>query len=52
MATIGWGVMAFGIGILFGGTWIVWLTAFATTVAAVAVNRRLARIGTHRSSNN
>jgi uncharacterized membrane protein YjjP (DUF1212 family) len=46
MATMGWGVMAFGIGILFGGTWIVWLTAFATTVAAVAVNRRLARIGT------
>ncbi|MFT4199473.1 threonine/serine ThrE exporter family protein [Gordonia sp. (in: high G+C Gram-positive bacteria)] len=46
VATIAWGLMALGIGVFLGGTWIVWLTAFATTVVVIEFNRRLNRIGT------
>ncbi|MDL9936895.1 threonine/serine exporter family protein [Gordonia sp. ABSL1-1] len=45
VATSAWGVMASGISVLLGGRVIVALLAFATTVAIVAVNRRLNRIG-------
>ncbi|GED98497.1 threonine/serine ThrE exporter family protein [Gordonia crocea] len=46
VSTVAWGLMASGVGIYLGGTWIVWLTAFATTIAIVTVNRFLNRIGT------
>lgn len=46
VSTFAWGLMALGVGIYLGGTWVVWLTAFATTIVIVAVNRRLNRIGT------
>lgn len=46
VATLAWGLMALGVGIFLGGTWVVWLTAFATSVVIIEVNRRLNRIGT------
>ncbi len=46
VATVGWGVMASGISILLGGTFIVGFTAFITTMVIVSLNRRLARVGT------
>lgn len=46
MANLAWGAMALGIAILLGGTAIVGTTAFLTTIVIVAMNRRLARIGT------
>ncbi|GAC61929.1 threonine export protein [Gordonia sihwensis NBRC 108236] len=46
LANLAWGVLALGISILLGGTTLVVLTAFLTTVVIVALNRRLARIGT------
>lgn len=46
VANAGWGVMASGISILLGGTWVVWLTALITTIIIVSLNRRLARAGT------
>ncbi len=46
VSTIAWGLMALGVGIYLGGTWVVWLTAFATTVPVIVVNRQLNRIGT------
>ncbi|MFT3900429.1 MAG: threonine/serine exporter family protein [Gordonia sp. (in: high G+C Gram-positive bacteria)] len=46
VATAAWGLMALGIGVFLGGTWIVWLTAFVTTVVIIEFNRRLHHIGT------
>ncbi|WP_066169201.1 threonine/serine ThrE exporter family protein [Gordonia hydrophobica] len=46
VANLSWGVMALGISILLGGTPIVGTTSFLTTIVIVAINRRLARIGT------
>ena len=46
LANLAWGVMALGISILLGGATIVASTSFLTTIVIVAVNRRLARIGT------
>ncbi|MCF8609563.1 threonine/serine exporter family protein [Gordonia sp. HY285] len=46
IANTGWGVMASGISILLGGTWIVGVTALITTIVIVTLNRRLARVGT------
>ncbi|GAB08980.1 threonine export protein [Gordonia araii NBRC 100433] len=46
IATLAWGLLALGIGIYLGGTWVVCLTAFATTVVIIVVNRQLNRIGT------
>ncbi|GAA4745120.1 threonine/serine exporter family protein [Gordonia alkaliphila] len=45
-ANLAWGLLAFGVAIYLGGAWLVSLTAFVTSVVIVAVNRRLARIGT------
>ncbi|WP_132992301.1 threonine/serine ThrE exporter family protein [Gordonia zhaorongruii] len=45
IANAGWGLMASGISILLGGTFIVGLTAFVMTVMIVTINRRMARAG-------
>ncbi|MFM9379270.1 threonine/serine exporter ThrE family protein [Gordonia sp. VNK21] len=45
-ATLAWGFLASGVAIYLGGTWLVALTAFFTSIVIVATNRRLNRIGT------
>jgi uncharacterized membrane protein YjjP (DUF1212 family) len=42
-STVGWGVMASGIGLLIGGDWLVMGAAFVAAVAIDLVNRRLTR---------
>ncbi|MFZ2512689.1 MAG: threonine/serine exporter family protein [Gordonia sp. (in: high G+C Gram-positive bacteria)] len=45
-ATLAWGVLAYGVVIYLAAGWIVGLIAFFTSMAIVAVNRKLHRIGT------
>jgi uncharacterized membrane protein YjjP (DUF1212 family) len=42
-STMGWGVMAAGIGLLIGGDWLVMATAFVVTIVIDQVNRKLAK---------
>ena len=42
-STLGWGVMASGIGLLIGGDWLVMGAAFVAAVVIDLVNRRLTR---------
>ncbi|GAB2641284.1 threonine/serine exporter family protein [Gordonia jinhuaensis] len=45
LATIAWGVMAAAIGISIGGSWLVAITAFVSTVVTDRVNRGLNKRG-------
>lgn len=46
IATLAWGVMAYGVAIFLGAGWLVGLIACLTSIAIVTVNRYLHRIGT------
>ncbi len=46
IATLAWGVMAFGVIVFLSAGWLLGVTAFATSVAIILTNRYLNRIGT------